>query len=88
MNIFQRIGAALGRQIDREHDATSLNTAVSMAPVAAIRSVHAEPDWEAIAEELMGALYAAHKCEYRDGGAACLACAAITRYEAAKQVKP
>jgi hypothetical protein len=102
MNIFQRIGAALTRQIEHENKVTSLNTAEPVESeeqkgrrIASyygvelpVMTVKAEPDWEAIAEELMGALYAAHKCEYRDGGAACLACAAITRYEAAKQVKP
>jgi hypothetical protein len=100
MNILQRIGAALTRQIDRENEATSLNTAVMTASGAAIRSnaITAEPDWKAIAEELaegLGDLIDAMLSQ-KPPISECMAVRAarikarklLTSYQAAKQVKP
>jgi len=103
MNIFQRLGAALTRQIERENDATSLNT-------AAVMTVQAEPDWEAIAGELfrsaMEARYQVRVIQEQDlndgsidsvdlhiawvnlNAAVEILDTGIAHYQAAKQVKP
>jgi hypothetical protein len=67
MNILQRIGAALVGQIEREHKATSLNTAEPTESdeqkgrrIASYYGVELpispEPDWKAIAGELAAAI--------------------------------
>lgn len=78
MNIFQRIGAALTRQIDRENEATSLNMA----------TVKAEPDWKAIAEELAFELRVAGSRPYYPSEHRIFIDTVLARYKAAKQVKP
>jgi len=63
MNIFQRLGAALARQIKREDAITSVNT-------AAVMTVASDPDWEALAGELAKTATEMKKAMqdiYRDG---------------------
>jgi len=100
MNIFKRTIAALGRQIDRENEATSVNMVDPKCDCysdswegaytagCVVHSVAAEPDWKAIAEELAFELRVAGSRPYYPAEHRIFIDTVLARYEAAKQVQP
>jgi len=69
MNVFQRIGAALARQVDRENAATSGTASAEAATVLGPIEMDAAADWRRIADDLaftLGRLVEAIQSEWAE----------------------